>query len=366
MSSTRVALAASSARKRRKLPYVGGGAFVLLLLPVVLIAGAGNPPCSLSSPAGGASTPASGPGGPGGFEETAYGPPWDAMNGTGQTAYGPDLTAGQPMLEIAIDPTVLTPRAYYHVWPNPFASRGAFAADDTGGAITGRHIDTYDWKGRADQNAWGTRSGVSVTKAANPGGASATGQLQAPASTPTTLQGACSQLAGAIVAPGQYVNPFRASASLTPLRIDMGVDYSGTRPIGAIGNATVTYSQPSGAGWGLASCQNGVDAGVVYQLTDGPDRGRSVYVTESVIPSVSTGQHVRAGQPVASFTGGCIETGWSTGGGGDGAMAAALGQACSGDPGCHSTWCGKNMSDLIHALGGPAGLLQGAIYGSGC
>ncbi len=358
--------AAQPSRRHRKLPWLlGPGTLMVLLLPVVLLAAAGNQ----CNPTGGATTPglAGGPVPPGhgGWQETAYGPPWDAMNGSGQTAYGPDLTSAPPMLEIAIDPTVLTPRGYYHVWPNPFSSRGAFLAGDTGGAIIGQHIDTYDWKGRADQLAWGTRYGVSVTKAANPGAGNSTGQLQAPASAPTQIQGQCAQLAGVTVAPGQYVNPFKASSSIAPLRIDMGVDYSGTGPIVAMGNAIVTYSQPAGAGWGVAQCHAGYDAAVVYKLTDGPDRGRSVYVAEGIVPTVSTGQQIHAGQPVATFTG-CIETGWSTGGGGDGTMAAALGQECSGDPGCHSTWCGENMSQLIHALGGPAGIPQGPIYGSGC
>src|SRR5947209_17176582 len=113
-------------RKRRKLPWLLVAAIPMLtLLPVVLLAGAGNP-CTagtaVGAPAAGGVTAS------GGFEETAYGPPWDAMNGSGQTAYGPNLTAGQPALVIAIDPAVLTPRAYYHVWPNPFATHGAFLA----------------------------------------------------------------------------------------------------------------------------------------------------------------------------------------------------------------------------------------------
>ena len=269
------------------------------------------------------------------------------------------------MLEIAVDPNVLALRSYYHVWPNPFGSHGAFLAGDTGGAIIGKHIDTYDWLGRANQNAWGVHYGVSVTKAADPGAGNAVGQLQAPASTPTAVQAECSQLAGVQVAPGQYVDPFRSSTSIYPSRIDMGVDYSGTGPIDAIGNATVTYSAPGGVGWGPYSCSGGYGGAVTYKLTDGPDTGRYVYVTEGIIPTVTAGQQVRAGQQIATFTG-CIETGWSTGVGAN-TMAAALGQACtSGDAGCASTWCGNNMSQLLHALGAPAGIPQGAISGTGC
>ena len=59
-------------------------------------------------------------------------------------------------------------QTFAHVHPNPFGTDRAFYAGDTGGAIIGRHVDIYDWKGRADQNAWGVRH-VNVTPAPNPG-----------------------------------------------------------------------------------------------------------------------------------------------------------------------------------------------------
>lgn len=31
-----------------------------------------------------------------------------------------------------------------------------FCAGDTGGAIIAKHIDIYDWRGRASQDAWGS------------------------------------------------------------------------------------------------------------------------------------------------------------------------------------------------------------------
>ena len=349
----------ASRRKHRKVPWLlAGGAFMFVISPVVLFAGAGNPPCSTPTSVGAAA-------GHAGYEETVYGPPWGGINGGGTTATMIDLRAGQPMLEIAVDPNVLALRSYYHVWPNPFGSHGAFLAGDTGGAIIGKHIDTYDWLGRANQNAWGVHYGVSVTKAADPGAGNAVGQVQAPASTPSAVQAECSQLAGVQVAPGQYVDPFRSSTSIYPSRIDMGVDYSGTGPIDAIGNATITYSAPGGVGWGPYSCSGGYGGAVTYRLTDGPDTGRYVYVTEGIIPTVTAGQQVRAGQQIATFTG-CIETGWATGVGAN-TMAAALGQACtSGDAGCASTWCGNNMSQLLHALGAPAGIPQGQVSGTGC
>jgi 3D (Asp-Asp-Asp) domain-containing protein len=354
-------------RGRRRLIWLAPAlAFMLVLAPIVLLAGAGNQCATTSAgaPAGGSSNPSAG-----GFEETVYGPPWGGIEGGGTTATGINLTAGQPMLEIAVDPGVLALRSYYHVWPNPFGSHGAFLAGDTGGAIIGRHIDTYDWKGRADQSVWGVRYGVSVTKAANPGAGNAIGQVQAPASNLTAIQGQCAQLVSSGVLnlpPGVYANPFHSSRSLTSLRIDMGVDYSGTGPIGAIGNATTTYAQASGTGWGPFSCSGGHGGAVVYRLTDGPDAGRHVYTTEGIIPTVAAGQTVKAGQTVATFTG-CIEIGWGSGAG-DGTQAVVLGQECGGgqDPGCHSTACGENMSQLIVATGGKPGIPQGPIYGKGC
>ena len=99
---------------------------------------------------------------------TAYGPPWGGIEGNGITATGLDLTAGPVMYEVAVDPAVIPLGSWVYVQPNPFGTSRAFYAGDTGGAINGRHIDIYDWQGRASQNAWGTRP-VTVTPAPNPG-----------------------------------------------------------------------------------------------------------------------------------------------------------------------------------------------------
>jgi hypothetical protein len=147
----------------------------------------------------------------------------------------------------------------------------------------------------------------------------------------------------------------------------MGVDYSGQGPILAIGDAQVTYSAPGDAGWGPFSCSGGYGGAVVYRLSDGAAAGRYVYTAEGIIPRVNTGDVIKAGQPIATFTG-CIEIGWGSGSG-DQPMAQVTvpEQACaSGDAGCRSTWCGNNMSQLIQALGGPPGIPQGPIYGQGC
>src|SRR5579884_4258434 len=84
--------------------------------------------------------------------------------------------------------------------------------------------------------------------------------------------------------PGGYVNPFARAKNLMPQRIDMGVDYDGAGPIDALGNGRVTFAGTGiGGGWTCSSSENG---GVVYQLADGLYRGRYVYVTEDIVPTV--------------------------------------------------------------------------------
>ena len=100
--------------RARLLWLIPAGGLMLLLAPVVLLAGAGNPPCSP------AATLAPGvPAGSGGWEATAYGPPWGGIQGDGVTATGLDLTAGQPAYEIAVDPSVIRSRKLRARHPQP-------------------------------------------------------------------------------------------------------------------------------------------------------------------------------------------------------------------------------------------------------
>ena len=153
MTDPRIVAAPIAARKsKRALAWLlAAGAFMIVVSPVVLFAGAGNPPCQAAI----AGPPL--PTGSGSWIATAYGPPWDAMNGSGVTATGLNLTAGEPAYEIAVDPSVIALGSFERVTPNPFGTSHAFYAGDTGGAIIGRHVDIYDWQGRAAQNAWGVR-----------------------------------------------------------------------------------------------------------------------------------------------------------------------------------------------------------------
>lgn len=166
-----VALAALMAAIAPLVAFLG-----LIVLLVTVIA----PP---SSSAGCTSTPPpDGSGvGRGGWLATAYGPPWEGIEGSGVTATGIDLRPAKHAYIIAVDPNVVHLGSYVHVSPNPFGdNRIVFQAADTGSAIIGRHIDIYDWRGRATQNAWGALH-VTITPAER------TGAGQILEATPTTL-----------------------------------------------------------------------------------------------------------------------------------------------------------------------------------
>ncbi len=155
---------------------------------------------------------------PGSWVATAYGPPWGGIQGGGVTATGQDLTAGQPALEVAVDPAVVPLRSYVHVEPNPFGTTRAFYAGDTGGAIIGKHVDIYDWRGRASQNAWGQRP-VVVTPAATPGAGNLLGAVPASSGEcqPTRAGGALGLTAGQtarVLAGGNAAAPLEAPSTV--------------------------------------------------------------------------------------------------------------------------------------------------------
>ena len=246
MTDPRIVAAPVTARKStRALPWLlAAGAFMIVISPVVLFAGAGNPPCQA------AITAPPLPTGSGSWIATAYGPPWDAMNGSGVTATGLNLTAGEPAYEIAIDPSVIALGSFERVTPNPFDTSHAFYAGDTGGAIIGHHVDIYDWQGRAAQDAWGVRH-VGVTPAPTPGTGNLLGEItpQAPAAGRDTSRRRVRNLGGRAAPPhprasrrGSWPTGLAAAPSDAPPAVKLAI---------AAGNQLISKPYIYGGGHGI-------------------------------------------------------------------------------------------------------------------
>ena len=144
---------------------------------------------------------------------------------------------------------------------------------------------------------------------------------------------------------GIYRNPLRGVAGLVPERIDDGVDFAGTGPVYALGDAVVTsvagdnYGWPGG-GW------------ITYRLSSGPGAGLMVYVAEDIVPAVVLGQRVTPSTVVGTmYNGGDgIDTGW--------AQPTALSAESELPPagsigglGPFPTRVGVNFDELLQSLG---------------
>jgi hypothetical protein len=199
--------------------------------------------------------------------------------------------------------------------------------------------------------ASGTSASSTATAGTVPGsvplaaGDSGTGQ-----SFSGTLAAAQTGAATAAAGASGYVNPL-ANASVRAERIDQGVDYAGSGTIGALGPAVVTKVVPSGSGWEGGGY-------VEYKLTAGPYAGRYVYAAEGVTPTVSVGQTLSAGQPVATIVPGSstgVEMGFASGVG-ESSYASQYGGGYSEG---QLTAAGQAFSNLLASLGAPAGLAEG-------
>jgi hypothetical protein len=142
----------------------------------------------------------------------------------------------------------------------------------------------------------------------------------------------------------------------------MGVDYSGSGPILALGRAKVMLATDRLAGpetcWGTTCVPEPGDI-IVYRLLDGPFAGKYVYVVEHITIGVKAGQIVRAGERIAILHQGSpnLEIGWASGHGAE-TLAAARGHKCScSDPGGWSSIEGRNFDALLVWLGAPSGYL---------
>jgi murein DD-endopeptidase MepM/ murein hydrolase activator NlpD len=136
-----------------------------------------------------------------------------------------------------------------------------------------------------------------------------------------------------------YVDPLGGDRYFTD-RTDMGVDFCLTsgEPIRALGDGVVV----------------GIDHNwfkhqpyLWYQLLDGPDAGRYVYVAEQIRGLARVGTQLSAGQPLAYYkrSGTCIETGWSA------ADGATWAQATTGYHEAQVTRAGVNFARFLRSLG---------------
>ena len=135
----------------------------------------------------------------------------------------------------------------------------------------------------------------------------------------------------------------------------MGVDYTGSFPLYAMGSGTIVNVYNTG--W-----PGGKFIGLHL------DSGQYMYYAENIQPSVHVGERVSPGQLIGNAINAYpfVEVGWAAPPGtGQTAAAAAGQQNKSGDPGAFSTAYGVSMSDTIKSLGGPAGILTpGGVRGS--
>lgn len=101
----------------------------------------------------------------GSYETTAYGPPWGGINGQGiATACGVKIGGKAPQVYAVAAPIDIPCGTLLKCNPNPFTDGDyVFVVWDRGGAIVGKRLDFYDWRGRNSQLEWG-RQEVSVTK----------------------------------------------------------------------------------------------------------------------------------------------------------------------------------------------------------
>jgi len=153
--------------------------------------------------------------------------------------------------------------------------------------------------------------------------------------------------AGVAVVPG-YFNPLRDVSGLVPERIDEGVDFAGSGPVFALGNAVITNASGDEAGWPGGGW-------ITYQLTDGPDAGLMVYLAEDVTPTVQAGEHVSASTVIGNMFNGSdgIETGWAQLSGLSAESQLPQAGGISGG-GPFPTMVGLNFEELLQSLGVPA------------
>ena len=151
---------------------------------------------------------------------------------------------------------------------------------------------------------------------------------------------------GVAVVP-RYYNPLRSISDLVLERIDMGVDFSGSGPIYALGYGVITSATGEADGWPGGGW-------ITYQLTNGPDAGLMVYVAEDVVPTVLPGTRVTPWTVIGEMFDGYdgIETGWAQPDAAQSELAEAAAPEAGG-VGPFPTAIGTNFDELLQSLGVP-------------
>jgi hypothetical protein len=142
-----------------------------------------------------------------------------------------------------------------------------------------------------------------------------------------------------------YQNPLRDVTGLIPERIDMGVDFGGSGPVYALGDAVINKASSDYPGWPGGGW-------ITYRLTDGPAAGLMVYVAEDVTPDVTVGQHVTSATVIATMYDGSdgIETGWAQPDGSSAESQLPVAGALGGN-GPFPTWVGLSFERLLLVFG---------------
>lgn len=149
---------------------------------------------------------------------------------------------------------------------------------------------------------------------------------------------------------GEYKNPFRDVKKLQRLRIDQGIDMFATGPYYAIGPGKV-FAATTSSGWPGGNF-------IGYTLTDGPAKGKHVFMAENCKPKVKVGDKVNSDTVICELYADhspWSETGWAAG---PSAGYSAAAHTCYSTGGSTNTAYGVNFSELMKKLGGPAGVPQ--------
>ena len=197
------------------------------------------------------------------------------------------------------------------------------------------------------------REGYAAQALQAAGGAKGGGSLVS--LTPGAACNASYSLTGSIKG---YTNPFEKATGIVWERTDQGVDAAMTTgsPLLAFAPSKVVLIVPD--------FYAGQPA-IVFEITAGPLAGKWWYWSEEIVPTVSQGQTVAAGQVVATFapSGTGIEIGWWTPNGG-----YPLARTTTGYTEGSATPAGADFRFLLQALGANpgtgAGLSSGTTMGN--